>query len=91
MKLKYEDKTYELHNGDIIGREKGSSIQILDVPGGSTVSRKHARIEQEGKNYFVVDLNSKNGTYVNGEKITRGLLDIGNVVHFGDLEMEVVE
>ena len=49
-----------------IGKIKGESDVVLDVP---TVSRMHARLEvREGK-YYVKDLNSKNGTFVNGRRL----------------------
>lgn len=33
------------------------------------VSRKHAKIEQKGDQYLITDLDSKNGTFVNGKKL----------------------
>ncbi|RMF37877.1 MAG: FHA domain-containing protein [Chloroflexi bacterium] len=33
------------------------------------VSRHHARIERRNEGYYLVDLGSKNGTYVNGEEV----------------------
>jgi pSer/pThr/pTyr-binding forkhead associated (FHA) protein len=55
------------------------------------ISRYHVRIELEAKGYVLRDLGSKNGTYVNGEKISEqawSLHDgdeivLANVVHFG--------
>jgi pSer/pThr/pTyr-binding forkhead associated (FHA) protein len=35
----------------------------------SLVSRLHFSIDQRGEDYFITDLNSKNGTFVNGVKI----------------------
>lgn len=34
------------------------------------ISRNHCRIYAEGNDYYIVDLRSKNGTYVNGRRIT---------------------
>lgn len=49
-----------------IGKRKGESDVILDSP---TVSRMHARLEQKDGKYYVKDLNSRNGTFCNGERL----------------------
>ena len=59
-------------NGDIpvgyvpfvIGKHTGLADHILDKP---TVSRFHVRIMEKGGDYFLTDLNSTNGTKVNGK------------------------
>ncbi|MBW1996845.1 MAG: FHA domain-containing protein [Deltaproteobacteria bacterium] len=48
-----------------IGRSPDNNIVI----GEPAVSRRHLRIAREGKKYFVRDLNSKNGTFINGKRI----------------------
>lgn len=50
-----------------LGKEK--SYVDYFVSNNNAVSRSHADIIQRGKNYFIKDLNSKNFTYVNGQKI----------------------
>jgi putative nucleotidyltransferase with HDIG domain len=61
-----------------IGRE--GQIQILDT----AASRKHAEVFAVGENYFVRDLDSRNGTFVNDAKITgRTRLQIGDRVRIG--------
>jgi two-component system cell cycle response regulator len=48
------------------------------------VSRKHARITWKGGSYFVEDLSSANGTFVQGVRITaRTKLEDGNVIQLG--------
>jgi hypothetical protein len=49
----------------VIGRDPNASVW-LDLPG---VSRQHARLVVAGERVTVVDLESKNGTYVRGERI----------------------
>jgi hypothetical protein len=49
----------------LIGREPPADI-LLPLP---RVSRRHARITHEEHGYFVSDLNSSNGTYVNGQAL----------------------
>lgn len=61
-------ETYPLEEDEIlIGREQGSTLQI-DSPG---VSRKHARLAYQDDQYLIEDLGSSNGTFVNGERISK--------------------
>lgn len=59
MKKQLEERTY------VLGRGTDVDIQIND----SGISRKHLSIEVS-ESIFIKDLNSTNGTFVNGEKIT---------------------
>jgi pSer/pThr/pTyr-binding forkhead associated (FHA) protein len=52
-----------------VGRSAANQVQIKD----KFVSRKHLRIVKKGKEYFIKDLQSKNGTFVNGEAIPSGM------------------
>jgi len=63
-----------------VGREPDRSIQL---PTDTTVSRKHARIANEGGAFVVYDEGSSNGTTVNGVRITRQQLVSGDGVEFG--------
>ena len=61
-----EGKLYELKkNPLILGREPGDGIAIPD----NGVSRRHAEIVPIGEVYFIRDLESRNGTFVNEESI----------------------
>ena len=63
-----------------VGREPGQTIQLaMDT----TVSRRHARIENEGGAFVVYDEGSSNGTTVNGMRISRQQLSPGDTVSFG--------
>ena len=53
----------------IIGRSPENDIQVND----GTVSRKHLRILRKDGKYFVQDLGSKNGTFVDGKHISAGV------------------
>lgn len=48
----------------LIGGKHGQADGQIDAPG---VSRSHARITYVDKVYYIEDLNSRNGTYLNGE------------------------
>jgi len=72
-----------------IGRNKNSQIVINN----NTVSKDHAIIEfDEDYNCTIKDLNSSNGTYVNGEKlkITPMKLRNGDKIKFGKYEINFV-
>src|ERR1043165_9084309 len=67
-----------------IGRDAEAGIQILD----RSASRFHAEIFPVGGMYFVRDLDSKNGTYVNDEKIgDEELLRENDVIKIGSTEL----
>lgn len=63
-----------------IGRDSTAEIVIDDA----TLSRRHVRIEstQDGQ-VWVDDLNSRNGTFIDGEKITRSLFVPGQQLTLG--------
>ena len=64
-----------------IGREAGSDI-VLDDP---QVSRHHARLTLQGASYFVEDLGSTNGSFVNGRRVMAPTpLNPGDKLGLGD-------
>jgi transcriptional regulator with GAF, ATPase, and Fis domain len=66
-----------------IGRAVTNDIRLAS----SLVSRHHCRIEIGGEGTFVVDLGSANGTLVNGEKITRKLVEPGDKIQIGGVRI----
>lgn len=72
-----------LEGANIIGRAADAAIQI-DSPG---LSRHHARIVVSGTQAIVEDLGSKNGTHLNGRRITGpSPLVNGDEILFGALQ-----
>ena len=51
-----------------VGRAPDNEIHIKD----KSVSRKHLKIVKRGKKYYVKDLGSKNGTFIDGMRVTDG-------------------
>jgi serine phosphatase RsbU (regulator of sigma subunit) len=62
-----------------VGRKADKDLVIADP----RVSRDHAQILQEGLDFFLEDLGSKHGTYLNGERIQRHKLERGDRLEFG--------
>ena len=75
-------KIYTLENTEIaIGREAGSDVYINDVE----VSRQHARLLSQFGDYLLEDLDSTNGTFVNGQRITgQRILKLGDTLFLGE-------
>lgn len=64
----------------VLGREAGGQVQILD----QGISRQHAEIFRIGEMYFIQDLKSRNGTYVNDQRISEEILRIGDQIAVGN-------
>ncbi len=62
-----------------IGRHPDSDILLDDI----TVSRRHAEVRQQGPAYWVYDVGSLNGTYLNRERIDHALLSSGDELQVG--------
>ena len=62
-----------------LGREKGSTIHLHDTE----VSRQHAELRRTHRDYTISDLNSSNGTFVNGKRVQQHLLASGDQVQAG--------
>ena len=75
-------KSAELVDGELtIGRDEASDLTISD----DKVSRKHAVVELDREGRAVLrDLDSRNGTFVNGEQVRSAVLNAGDHLRFGD-------
>jgi hypothetical protein len=62
-----------------LGRHKNNDISVADPK----VSSFHARIDRSPHGFVLVDLNSRNGTFVNGKRIESGVLKTGDEVRLG--------
>ena len=63
-----------------IGREPSNVISVVDAG----VSRKHCIILQEGGEFKIQDLNSRNSTFVNGVPVTERALISGDEIKIGN-------
>jgi len=66
-----------------LGRQLDNNVVLED----KRVSRHHAQIRFEHRNFCLYDLASANGTFVNGERIEQVVLRDGDIVSLGGLEM----
>ena len=64
----------------LLGRGSENTIVLEN----DSVSRRHARIERRDRQYYVLDLDSTNGTYVNDEVVKEYQLRRGDQVKVGD-------
>ena len=62
-----------------IGREEDNQIRLND----ERVSRFHAKVQEHEGRYIITDLESTNGTRVNGHPITMHVLQLGDQVNIG--------
>jgi pSer/pThr/pTyr-binding forkhead associated (FHA) protein len=83
IELKFKNsvlKTVETDRDEItIGRKKSNNIDIDNLQ----VSNKHARIVKHAGNYFIEDLKSTNGTFLNNEKISKEPLRDKDIITIG--------
>ncbi len=69
-----------------VGRDETCQVRLLD----SMVSRVHCIITLDGKRYIVKDLDSRNGTWVNGRKISgRKHVREGDVIQIGPFRLMI--
>ena len=69
-----------------IGRKDDNDIVIDNIG----VSGFHAKILKDGEFFSVEDLNSLNGTFVDGKKVSRCVLDNGNAILIGKHVLEFI-
>ncbi|NTW04929.1 MAG: DUF3662 and FHA domain-containing protein [Peptococcaceae bacterium] len=63
----------------VIGRRESCDIVLLD----ESVSRRHARLEYKKGSWYIHDLNSGNGTFINGKRVSATVLSLGDTIKLG--------
>ncbi len=76
----------ELTDGLVIGRAKDCQLAIQE----GSVSRKHARVEQRGSAWWLVDLKSSNGIASNGQRQSEFELRGGDLITMGTVAFDVI-
>src|SRR5512133_204478 len=69
----------------VVGRSAEAHVQITDP----WISSMHAMFERRGNEVWVVDLDSRNGTFIGEERIAEGRVADGSVVRFGRTEVRI--
>lgn len=81
------EQEFHARAGVTIGRGPGVDIQVDDA----RVSSRHAMVMREGDHLLVVDLGSRNGIFVNGQVVSRGLVRPGDRVSFGSHPVDLFQ
>jgi len=82
----YTGRTYELKaDKTTVGRVSDNAFEIPEA----SVSSHHAEILLRGTEVLVRDLNSTNGTFINGERVTEAVLKSGQILRLGTIEMRL--
>lgn len=82
----FSGRTHELKvEKTTIGRVEDNSFQIVEP----SVSGHHCEVWLRGNEVVVKDLNSTNGSYINGERITEAVLKPGQILRLGQVELRL--
>lgn len=74
------EESYSLDSSITIGRSSKNDIVIKDP----YISKRHASIEKDRNEFFIEDLNSANGTFVNDEELLNPIrLEHGDSIKIG--------
>lgn len=65
-----------------IGSVSGATVVLADP----AVSKKHAAIRKVDSAFELADLGSTNGVYVNGQKVPKKTLEVGDIIRVGNTE-----
>lgn len=79
-------RSHELVDKTTIGRVDDNNFQIAEP----SVSSHHCEILLRGCDVVVKDLNSTNGTFINGEKISESILKPGQTLRLGQIELQLL-
>lgn len=81
--------TIDLYPETILGAEQDNDV----VLGDAYVSGKHARLSWDGSNWWVEDLGSRNGTFIDRQRClshTPQILPTGGILRMGDISFELL-
>jgi C4-dicarboxylate-specific signal transduction histidine kinase len=87
LNREFEDKTFEINPQILFGRSRKCDVLLND----GLVSRKHTLFEVKEDQVFLTDLNSRNGTYLNQERVQETVkLTMGDLVRIGRSEFQIL-
>lgn len=80
-------RTHELNvDKTTVGRVEDNTFQIADP----SVSSHHCEVLLRGTEVVVKDLNSTNGSFINGDKISESVLKPGQTLKLGQIELQLL-
>jgi predicted component of type VI protein secretion system len=80
-------RTHELNvDKTTIGRVEDNTFQIADP----SVSSHHCEVLLRGTDVVIKDLNSTNGSFINGDKISESVLKPGQTLKLGQIELQLL-
>jgi len=89
LKIRYDGQEYQLTQRQTLA---GRSRRCVIVLNSRLASREHCVFERSGAALTLIELGSKNGTWVNGERVTRRRqLAKGDEIRIGSDHLEVIE
>jgi adenylate cyclase len=80
MRGRESGRDFRLGQRTTIGSD---SMQCDVILSDRTVSGKHARVQREGKTFVLYDLASKNGTFLNGQRVQKMTLNDDDEIRLG--------
>ena len=94
-RIVYHDENYQTFYVDVndqqpevtIGRNQGNMVMIPT----KSLSRYHAKIIYQNHRYFLLDLKSSNGSYVNNQRVTQQEIHPGDKIRLGDVPIEFID
>lgn len=87
--------TYDLGTGKVSRTLLTDTIKVGNLSSAalridhSSVGRMHAYIQRCGDEFFVSDLGSAHGTYLDGQRVNKAKLITGSVLRIGEVDLEV--
>ncbi|QLY27470.1 sigma 54-interacting transcriptional regulator [Bdellovibrio sp. KM01] len=76
-------KTYQVSDFLTVGKDAQCQIQIF----GEELAERHFRIERREQTYYIRDLRSPQGTYLNNARIMEAILQEGDIIRAGSQEL----
>jgi pSer/pThr/pTyr-binding forkhead associated (FHA) protein len=91
LKLRFKDNRQDpvwvVEKNFTIGSAEDNSLVIDDL----SVSPQHAKLSDEEQTFVLKDLDSAEGTYVNGSAIKKRAINHQDVLKFGNIELTIVD
>jgi pSer/pThr/pTyr-binding forkhead associated (FHA) protein len=69
-----------------LGRAEDCDVRVVHT----TVSRRHAEVWRHGNSLYIRDLGSRNGTFVDGMRVTESPIQVGCDIQIGQVPLNVV-